>query len=211
MKYPKYRYIFPPRPKNAVPKSELFSWDNGSMIAQPKLNGSNATIYTNGIELFTMNRHGDRLTRVEIKSGEILSLYKGTGGWSAFNGEYMNKSKYDENKKLFNHKFVIFDILINDGDYLIGKTVEHRIRLLDEMFGKNECEKDYLYSVSDNIYRVKSYENNFNMIYDKFVEVDILEGLVLKRKNARLESSGSELNNTKMAIKCRKPTLNYKF
>lgn len=211
MKYPKYRYIFPPRPKNAVPQSELLSWDNGSMIAQPKLNGSNATIYTNGLEVFTMNRHGDRLTRVEIKSEEILSLYKGTGGWSAFNGEYMNKSKYDENKKLFNHKFVIFDILINDGDYLISKTVEQRIRLLDEMFGQNDSEKDYLYSVSDNIYRVKSYENNFNMIYDKFVQVDMLEGLVLKRKNARLETSGSELNNTKWQIKCRKPTLNYKF
>lgn len=211
MKYPKYRYIFPPRPKNAVPQSELLSWDNGSMIAQPKLNGSNATIYTNGVEVFTMNRHGDRLTRVEIKSEEILSLYKGTGGWSAFNGEYMNKSKYDENKKLFNHKFVIFDILINDGDYLISKTVEQRIELLDQMFGQNDSEKDYLYSVSDNIYRVKSYENNFNMIYDKFVRVDMLEGLVLKRKNARLETSGSELNNTKWQIKCRKPTLNYKF
>lgn len=211
MKYPKYRYIFPPRPKNAVPQSELFSWDNGSMISQPKLNGSNATIYTNGVEVFTMNRHGDRLTRVEIKSEEILSLYKGTGGWSAFNGEYMNKSKYDENKKLFNHKFVIFDILINDGDYLISKTVEQRIELLDQMFGQNDSEKDYLYSVSDNIYRVKSYDNKFNMIYDKFVQVDMLEGLVLKRKNARLETSGSELNNTKWQIKCRKPTLNYKF
>ena len=211
MKYPKYRYIFPPRPKNVVPQSELFSWDNGSMISQPKLNGSNATIYTNGVDVFTMNRHGDRLTRVEIKSEEILSLYKGTGGWSAFNGEYMNKSKYDENKKVFNHKFVIFDILINDGDYLIGKTVEQRIRLLDEMFGQNDSEKEYLYSVSDNIYRVKSYENEFNMLFDNFIKVDMLDGLVLKRKNARLETSGSELNNTKMAIKCRKPTLNYKF
>jgi hypothetical protein len=211
MKYPKYRYIFPPRPKNAVPQSELFSWDNGSMVAQPKLNGSNATIYTNGLEIFTMNRHGDRLTRVEIKSDEILSLYKGTGGWSAFNGEYMNKSKYDENKKVFNHKFVIFDILINDGDYLIGKTVEQRVQLLDQMFGKNSSEKEYLYSISENIYRVKSYENEFNMLFDKFTGVDMLEGLVLKRKNARLEMSGSELNNMKWQIKCRKPTLNYKF
>ena len=211
MKYLKYRYVFPPRPKNAIPNSELFSYDNGSMTAQPKLNGSNATFYTNGVEVFVMNRHGDRLTRVEIKREEILSLYKGTGGWSVFNGEYMNKSKYDENKNLFNHKFVIFDILINDGDYLIGKTVEQRVDLLDQMFGQNDSEKDYLYSVSENIYRVKSYENNFNMIYDKFVQVDMLEGLVLKRKNARLEASGSELNNTKMAIKCRKPTLNYKF
>ena len=161
MKYLKYRYVFPPRPKNAIPPKDLSYYDNGSMIAQPKLNGSNATIYTNGVEVFTMNRHGDRLTRVEIKSEEILSLYKGTGGWSAFNGEYLNKNKFDEMRKSFNHKFVIFDILINDGDYLIGKTVENRILILDQMFGQNDSEKDYLYSVSENIYRVKSYENNF--------------------------------------------------
>jgi len=47
-KYLTYRYIFPPRPKNAIPDSELNFWDNGSLIAQPKLNGSNCVIFTNG-------------------------------------------------------------------------------------------------------------------------------------------------------------------
>ena len=111
---------------------------------------------------------------------------------------------------LFN-KFVIFDILVNAGDYLIGKTFEQRIKLLDEMFGQNECEKDYLFGISDNVYRVKSYENNFNMLFDKLTPIDLIEGLVLKRKNARLEMGNTELNNTKSQIKARKPTLNYKF
>ena len=105
----------------------------------------------------------------------------------------------------------MFDILVNDGDYLIGKTFEQRIKLLDEMFHKNECEKDYLFGISDNVYRVKSYENNFNMLFDKLTPIDMCEGLVLKRKNARLEMGNTELNNTKSQIKARKPTLNYKF
>jgi ATP-dependent DNA ligase len=211
MKYNSYRYIFPPRPQNAVPSTDLGYYDDGSFIAQPKLNGSNCLIFTDGVKVIKMNRHNDRLTRFELKDDEILSLYKGTGGWTVLNGEYLNKNKSDETRKSFNHKFVIFDILVNDGDYLIGETFEQRVHLLDEMFGKNECEKNYLWSISDNVYRVKSYENNFNMLFDTLTPIDLIEGLVLKRKNARLEMGNTELNNTKSQIKARKPTLNYKF
>jgi ATP-dependent DNA ligase len=158
-----------------------------------------------------MNRHGARLSRVEVDNSEILSLYKGTGGWTILNGEYLNKNKQDENRKAFNHKFVIFDILVNDGDYLVGKTFEERITLLDTMFGQNECEKNYLYGISENVYRVKSYQNQFNMLYDTLTPIDLIEGLVLKRKNARLEIGNTELNNVKSQIKCRKETKNYKY
>ena len=211
MKYASFRYIFPPRPKNPIPNTELSFWDNGTLIAQAKLNGSNSSIYTNGEKVIVMNRHGARLSRVEVDNSEILSLYKGTGGWTILNGEYLNKNKQDENRKAFNHKFVIFDILVNDGDYLVGKTFEERITLLDNMFGQNECEKDYLYGISENVYRVKSYQNQFNMLYDTLTPIDLIEGLVLKRKTARLEMGTSELNNVKSQIKCRKETKNYKY
>jgi hypothetical protein len=211
MKYASFRYIFPPRPKNPIPNTELTFWDNGSLIAQPKLNGSNCLIFTNGVKHIAMNRHNGRLTNFQLKDEEIATLYKGTGGWTILNGEYLNKNKQDENRKAFNHKFVIFDILVNDGDYLVGKTFEERITLLDTMFGQNECEKSYLYGISENVYRVKSYENQFNMLYDTLTPIDLIEGLVLKRKTARLEMGTSELNNVKSQIKCRKTTLNYKY
>jgi hypothetical protein len=38
-----------------------------------------------------------------------------------------------------------------------------------------------------------------------------MEGLVLKRKAARLELGTSENNNTKSQIKCRVATKNYKY
>ena len=101
--------------------------------------------------------------------------------------------------------------MVNDGDYLIGKTFEQRIQLLDDMFGQKECEKDYLWNISDNVYRVKSYENNFSMLFDKLTPIDMIEGLVLKRRNGRLEIGNTEKNNTKSQLKSRKPTKNYKF
>jgi hypothetical protein len=211
MKYSSYRYIYPPRPKNAIPNTELDFWDNGSLLAQPKLNGSNCLVFTNGEKLIVMSRHNGRLSNFQLKDEEIKSLYKGTGGWTVLNGEYLNKNKMDESRKAFNHKLVIFDILVSDGDYLIGKTFEERIALLDAMFGQNECEKGYLYGISENVYRVKSYQNQFNMLYDLLTPIDMVEGLVLKRKTARLEAGTSELNNVKSQIKCRKSTLNYKY
>jgi len=211
MKYSSYRYIYPPRPKNAIPNTELGFWDNGSLIAQAKLNGSNCLVFTNGEKLIVMSRHNGRLSNFQLKDEEIKSLYKGTGGWTVLNGEYLNKNKMDESRKAFNHKLVIFDILVSDGDYLIGKTFEERIALLDAMFVQNECEKGYLYGISENVYRVKSYQNQFNMLYDLLTPIDMVEGLVLKRKTARLEAGTSELNNIRSQIKCRKSTLNYKY
>ncbi len=211
MKYANYKYIFPPRPKNAIQSSDLNFWDNGTLIAQPKLNGSNCTIYTNGVKYFVMNRYGQRLTNFTLTETEINSMYRGSGDWMVINGEYLNKNKVDENRKAFNHKFVIFDILVLNGDYLVGSTFESRINLLDELYGQNDSEKAYLYSISENVYRVKSYTSDFLNIYNDFVKIDVIEGVVMKRKNAKLEISGSSDNNSRSQLKCRKVTKNYRY
>lgn len=210
-KYNTYRYIYPPRPKNAVPPADLDFWDNGSLIAQPKLNGSNCVIFTDGDSQMVMNRHNQRLTNFRLSQDEINQLYRGNGEWMIINGEYMNKNKSDENNTPFNHKLVVFDILTLNGDYLIGKTFEERIILLDEIYGQVDSEKDYLYQITDNIYRVKSYQTGFNDLFNRLTQIDMLEGLVMKRKNARLERGTTENNNTKSQLKARKATKNYKF
>ena len=210
MKYLRYRYIYPTRPKNAIPPEDLDFWDNNTMICQPKLNGSNCLIFTNGYSHFVMNRHNQRLTGFKL-SDQIVDFYHGDGEWMVLNGEYMNKSKSDENGEVFNHKFVIFDILAYNGEYLLGSTFSERIKLLDSIYGTNDSDKDYLYSVSDNVYRVKSYESEFKKIFDKLTPIDMIEGLVMKRKNAKLEIGATELNNFKSQLKCRKPTKLYKF
>jgi len=210
-KYLTYRYIFPPRPKNAVSPEELDSWDNRTLIAQPKLNGSNCLIFTNGEKIVVMNRHGQRLTNFRLSDDEIKYLYRGDGGWLILNGEYMNKNKSDETGQPFNHKFVIFDILCYNGDYLIGKTFLERINLLDKLYDQFDSEKEYLFSISTNVYRVKSYFDGFKEFFDKYTPIDMIEGVVLKRCNARLELGSSELNNTKSQIKCRKKCNSYKY
>jgi ATP-dependent DNA ligase len=210
-KYINYRYIFPPRPKNAISPDDLNFWDNGTLICQPKLNGSNCLIFTNGQKIIVMNRHNQRLTNFQLTDVEIKNLYRGNGGWMILNGEYLNKSKSDETGQAFNHKFVIFDILCYDGDYLVGKTFEERVNLLDTLYDQIDSKKDYLYSISTNVYRVKSYRNGFKEFFDKYTPIDLIEGVVLKRANARLELGATEQNNIKSQLKSRKPTKNYKY
>jgi hypothetical protein len=65
--------------------------------------------------------------------------------------------------------------------------------------------------VSDNIFILKNYYSNFDEVYHQLVDIDIVEGLVLKRLNAKLEIGSVENNNSKSQIKVRKPTKNYKF
>jgi ATP-dependent DNA ligase len=98
---------------------------------------------------------------------------------------------------------VIFDILILEGNYLVGTTFEQRVDILDNMYGQIECDDEFLYNISENIFRVKSYKIQFNYIFTKLVEIDMYEGLVMKRRNAKLEM-GTEMNNVKSQIKCRK-------
>ena len=212
MKFENYRYIYPPRPKNAINPDDLTFWDNNSLLAQPKLNGSNTTIYTNGEQVIIMNRHGARLTNFQIPLDEIKSLYRGVRGqWLVINGEYLNKSKQDERGITFNHKLIIFDILVYKSDYLVGQTFQQRVHLLDELYGKNDSEKSYLYSISDNVCRVKSFDTGFKSLFDQLTPIDIIEGLVMKRKNAKLEIGNTENNNTKSQLKARKPTKLYKY
>ena len=212
MKYNSYRYIYPPRPRNPIKSDELNFWDNGTLTAQPKINGSNVVIFMDGTRNMIMNRHNQRLTNFELSQSELQNLYKcNPGELMVINGEYLNKSKQDERGITFNHKLIIFDILVFKSDYLIGSTFSERITLLDELYGTKDSEKSFLYSISDNVYRVKSYETGFKQIYDELIKIDMIEGLVLKRKNAKLEIGNTENNNTKSQLKARKNCKLYKY
>jgi len=208
MDYTKFYYIFPPRPENTIPSEAIEVFDDGTFIAQPKLNGSCCLIFTNGKEFFCMNRHQERLTNVQIMD-ELLSLHRGDG-WMVLVGEYLNKSKLDENNNLFNHKFVLFDILVYNNKYLLGTTFLERQHLLDEIY-KLEEYNSYLFKISDNTYRVKNFMSNFTKLWNEIVKIDVFEGFVFKRKKAPLEIGTSQKNNTKSQLKCRKKTKNYKF
>lgn len=203
-------YIYPPRPEFKIRPESLVKYDTGEYIAEPKLNGSNMQIYFNNKMVHKiMNRHKELLLN-KLNSSEIISIYRGTGEM-VLNGEYMNKSKKDEKQNIFNNKFVIFDILVLNGMHLTGTTYIERYNMLLDLYPEKKDYNEYLYQISENIFIVKYFDKNFFNLYQKLTNIDMLEGLVLKKKYGKLEQGTREKNNTGWQIKCRKPTKNYNF
>lgn len=144
-----------------------------------------------------------------MSNNEFLSLYRGNG-WFVLNGEYMNKSKINQKGNVFNQKLVIFDVLVYNGVQTIGMTFNERIELLNKLFISTEYD-DYINKISENVYIVKSFYQNFKNTYEKIVQIDMYEGWVLKKKGSKLKNGLSEKNNTDTQMKFRKPTKNYSY
>jgi hypothetical protein len=211
MKYDKFSYIFPPRPETALPPKLISQFDNGEYYAQPKLNGSCMVLFINGTtkEVIVKNRHQDSFSRMTLDLKELAEL-NNDKGWMVLVGEYLNKGQTDHSEKKFNDKFVIFDILVKNNIYLIGKSFKERLQLIDELFpGKNS--NGFIKEVSNNVFVVNSFTDSFNEKYEELTKAQLYEGLVLKRATSKLEVGYKEKNNTTGMLKFRKEHKNYKF
>ncbi len=224
MKYESFKkngYIFPPRPEYKCPAGELDKYDNGQYLAQPKYNGTCVPIFTNGDELHVFNRHKERLALLNNYKGIEFRKLAITQNWYVYVGEYLNKGKYGETGVKERDKFIIWDVLVWDGNYLIGSTLTERLDLLESIF---PCKRavvgtdtglevyDHLCCTQFNgIYKAPTYMGNFAELYKLIVKVDLYEGLVLKKKDSKLSFGTQELNNHDWQIKCRKETKSYHF
>jgi hypothetical protein len=228
--YNKFRYVFPPRAENALPESSLLTYDNGTYIAQPKLNGDCMLVFTNGIETIVMDRHKKEFSKTIKMMPTLRKLHRETASektgdqknkWMILVGEHMAKSKKNAEGKTWNDKFVIFDIIAYDNMQLIGKSFEERQELLDRLFGKEEIAllksggtytDKFLYATEiEDVFRVKSYRECFSAVWKDLIKIDMYEGLVLKRAKAELENGSTQSNNINSQMKFRKPTKNYAY
>jgi hypothetical protein len=205
-------FLYPPRIEYKLQPISLDKFDNDQYIAQPKLNGSNTSVSISKTSVVAKERHNRFFARPP--KFNFQKLYRGRG-YMCLAGEYLNKGKKDENEMRLDG-FCIWDILAFNGKILIGSTIEERNELLDSLYpliGAKSIKKiNYLYKTEiPDIYRVANYTKNFKSIYDVITKIDVVEGLVLKRKTGKLEMMTREQNNIGWSVKVRKPTLNYKF
>ena len=205
--YSKFRYIYPPRPEYVISPDQLSKYEIDNFI-QPKLDGSCVEIYIKGDEFRYFGRHQNQnLSNFKLKLEDLKILNCDNDNWNVFVGEYMNKNKNGIDGKPWNHKFVIFDILVYNGEYLLNTTFKERVALLDKIFGTTD-ENEFLYKITDKIFRVKTFYDKFLERWTDITKINMLEGVVLKKKEQKLTKAFSEKNN--LSIKCRRPTKNYR-
>ena len=223
MKYESFKkngYIFPPRPEYKCSPEDLDKYDNGEYIAMPKYDGSACVTFTNGKELQLYNRHKEELNLLsDYKEIDFMGLAK-TSNWFVYAGEYLNKSKLGETGINENNRFVIWDVLVWDGRYLVGSTLMERLHLLENIYPcQRSVVKDTGIEIYDhlcctelkNIYKAPAYLNNFKELYYNIINTQLYEGLVLKKRNSKLSFGLQEQNNTDWQIKARRETKNYQF
>ena len=215
--YDEFKYLYPPRPEAAIDPKLLEDVGTG-WIAQPKYNGSCTVLFINGRKEYKIyNRTREELSlQKPINCTELNDSNK----FMVLCGEYLNKNKIGENGKPFNHKFIIWDILVWHGYYLLGQTFEDRLNILHKLFGSTRGVVtangmsifSHLHTTgTEDVFMAPSYIDNFKQLYKEIIQIDLYEGLVLKKAAARLQLGFKEKNNTSWQIKARKETKNYKF
>jgi ATP-dependent DNA ligase len=122
----------------------------------------------------------------------------------------MNKSQKDSGKKIFNHKFVIFDILVHEGKQLIGSTFEERQKLLSKLYKTTSHDK-WISKISENVFRANNFSNNLEAEWKEITTVEMYEGFVFKKKTGTLTAGHKKENNMGWQLKIRKPTKNYSY
>lgn len=215
--YNDFKYIYPPRPEAAIVPDLLDDLGPG-WIAQPKYNGSCAMLFINGRKDYRIcNRKGAALT---LQWPINYTALNDSDKYMVLCGEYLNKSKSGEDGKPFNHKLIIWDILVWKGIYLVGESCEHRLKILHQLFGTSRGHVsgkgitifNHLHTTDmENVFMAPSYLNNFKRLYNEIIQTDLYEGLVLKKAVAKLELGFKERNNTSWQVKARKATKNYNF
>ena len=105
------------------------------------------------------------------------------------------------------------------GEYLIGKTFEERIAIIDVRYPCKQLVTDkgleiydYLCATAiEGVYKSPVYTAGFDFLYNDLVKTPLYEGVVIKKKDAKLTYGFQEKNNSEWQVKCRKPNKLYNF
>ena len=215
--YRKMIVMYPPRPDGSIPPDHLGQYPG--WWAQRKFNGTRTVIFVSPEgEIHLRNRQQQphkayKLTGAMEAALQALGLPRGS--WSVLDAELLH-SKTRQVKD----RMVLFDLLVLDGQYLTRTTYRERFPLLEGVCGnptqhEDETGRRIALRVNENVWLAESFQPRdgaaARALFDQLIDMDEIEGLVLKDPSAKLKPGVKESNNTEWLIRVRKPHDNYKF
>ena len=222
MKYENYQYLWPPRPSKAIPDAQLGWYEKRGWVGQMKKNGTCTVVFVSPDgELTFKTRHNDdhKMWTPTPKSTECFRDLPGKG-WYVFVVEVLHNKT-----ALIKDTVYIFDILVNDGELLLGTTFTERMDMLKKIFGVEDFDdpnvvrlsQESHYVLSPNCWLAKTITGDFAKVMrvanaqkpESGAPVD--EGIVLKRPDAKLEMPTKASANSRWQVKCRVAHKNYDF
>jgi len=210
MRFNEYRYLWPPRPEKAVPPSLLQHYADKGWLAQVKLNGTCSVLgITPDRKIKAMSRHKEphKLWSPNAATERAFQNLPGDG-WYIFIGELLHSKVADP--KLRNIHY-IHDVLVADGEHLVGTTYASRLALLSELLPSTD-EGAISHTVVDaNTWIAKPHYGNFDQLFQQTSRPKEMEGLVMKDPQATLKFCVKEDSNSSWQVKCRHPSKSYSF
>lgn len=227
-------YIYPPRAKDAIPFKEASILAEFGYIAQPKFNDSRCLIkYAPGwtddpqnIQLW--NRHGERFRDyiapldLLIELGTVAeSLGLSPNAYHLLDGGLLDK-KHAHIKDTI----VIWDILVQDSQPLLGTKYSNRYaRLLattnqDRNFLAGNQTLHVGHNITQNVFTPTSLKpERWTQTWDDIVALNanfppnspLIEGLLFKDPEGKLEMGLREKNNSSWQAKSRVQTGRHRF
>lgn len=207
MSYDAYRYLWPPRPENAAPPALIGFYQRRGWLPQIKKNGTCTVIFARGDEVIFKTRHNDDHKAWPPQERHRL-FFAGRSQWNVYVAELLH-SKGPQLK----HHLYLFDVLVSDGEELIGTTLLERQRILQERFPTPQADivgsraglgaRMIVQDVSH-----ATWIANPTQAWSELGPLD--EGLVFKNPNAKLAAC-TPTGNGGWQIKIRRPHANYSF
>jgi hypothetical protein len=220
MRYEGYTYLWPPRPKKAIPENMLPLYERRGWVGQMKKNGTCTVVFVSPDgDITYKTRHNDdhKMWAPTERSQKVFENLPGDG-WYVFVCEVLHNKT-----AIIKDTVYIFDILVADGELLTGTTFTQRMDTLKELFNIKENDNivaladDSHYILNSNAWLAKTITGGFDQIMrdannQRPAEgAPIDEGIVLKNPKATLDMPGKKTANQKWQVKCRIAHKNYDF
>lgn len=210
------RILYPPHPSSKIPPHRLHEYEaSGGWIAQRKFNGTRVLVHVSPSgDVGMLNRHGlapGMFSLTDEHRRQILGLNIQPGKEYWLDGELLDHKTSDARYK---GRIVLFDVL-QAGGYLIRKPDQAgRLEVLRGICGNpssTEPGRGIALMVSDHVWMAESWTSGFEDRFSDFLDMDEVEGLVLRRSSSAIESFGQRKYEVPWIVRCRKPSSAYNF
>jgi hypothetical protein len=215
MKYETYRYLWPPRPETKIAPAFIGEVEKAKWWAQAKVNGTNTMLYVSpGGETLAVGRHGPE-NILQWQPGQQWRNFLASlphGHWYVFQGELLH-SKVKGGPR---DTIVLFDVLVDRGEYLIGTTYRERYLRLQELCDHAKpgfvTQPGAINIILPGVWLVNNLTGNMRGWFDDLGKgIDYIEGLVFKDPNAKLAPCSRASANTHGMSKSRYAKANLAF
>ena len=162
-----------------------------------------------GASIDMWNRHQSHHLNYNVQPWfveHILSTLKPVGKWLVIDGELLHCKDASVKNTIY-----LWDVLVYNGEYLVGMSYGDRYALLQTLFKVPIIEEPFMAKVSENIWLARNIKPEQYDEAWKLTAISYIEGLVFKRLDGKLAPGIREQNNSDWMVRCRKISGRHKF